>query len=88
MWKEYAVSGGTFWENLRRKRGDKNLPPNHHAAKSRYDLLKKKYADEDGDIVIDRKKEADEKAVFVKKTNGIKITSSLIKSFLWPDHLV
>jgi hypothetical protein len=54
MQKEYAVPGGTFRENLRRQPGQKLLPLNHHAAKYRYDELKKTYADEDGDIVINR----------------------------------
>jgi hypothetical protein len=60
MWKDYAVPGGTFRENLRHKPGDKDLPPNHHAAQFRYDVLKEKYTDENGDIVIDRKIEAEE----------------------------
>jgi hypothetical protein len=63
MWKDYAVPGGTFRENLRRKAGDKNLPSNRHAAQFRYDVLKEKYGDKNGDIVIDRKKEAEEAAL-------------------------
>lgn len=59
MWKDYAVPGGTLRENLRRKAGDKNLPDNHIGANFRYDVLKEKYADENGDIIINRKKEAE-----------------------------
>jgi hypothetical protein len=62
MWKDYAVPGGTFRENLRRKAGEKNLPPNHIGSQFRYDVLKEKYADEKGDIVINRKKEAEDLA--------------------------
>jgi hypothetical protein len=58
MWNDYAVPGGTFRENLRRKAGDKQLPANHIGSNFRYDAMKEKYADENGHIVIDRKKEA------------------------------
>jgi len=73
MWKDYAVLGGTFRENFRRKRGDKNLPPNYHAAQFRYDALKEKYTDENGDIVIDRKKEV----VLADKDEWIKLATEL-----------
>jgi hypothetical protein len=53
MQKDCAVPGGIFRENLRRQPGQKLLPSNHHAAKYRYDELKKTYADKDGHIVID-----------------------------------
>jgi hypothetical protein len=56
MWNDYAVPGGTFRENLRREPGKKCLPSNHRGAQFRYDVLKEKYSDENGDIVIDRKK--------------------------------
>jgi len=75
MWRDYAVPRGTFRENLRRKKGDKHLPRNHHAAQFRYDAVKEKYAEENGDIVIDRKKEAGERAGFATKTNGINIAA-------------
>ena len=75
MWKDYAVPGGMFRENSRRKPGDEKLGSNHHAAQIRYGVLKQKYADEKGDIVIDRKKEAEEQTLLVKKTNGVKIVT-------------
>jgi hypothetical protein len=71
MWNDYAVPGGTFRENLRRKAGDKNLSSNHHATKFRYNALKEKYANNNGDIVIDKKKEEEELASFSRKTNGL-----------------
>ncbi len=70
MWKDYAVPGGTFRENLRGEPGCKTLPPNHPGAQFRYNVLKEKYADENGDIIIDRKKEAEEKLEAEKKVNG------------------
>ena len=57
MWKDYAVPGGTFRENLRREPGVKRAPLTHPAAQFRYDVLEKKYGDENGDIHIDRKAE-------------------------------
>jgi hypothetical protein len=74
MWKDYAVPGGTFRENLRRKKRDKNLPPNHHAAQFRYSALKEKWADNNGDTVIDREIKANELAA-AKKTNGVKMST-------------
>jgi hypothetical protein len=58
MQKGYAVQSSTFRENLRRQPGQSLLPSNHHAAKYRYNKLKKTYADEDGYIVINRTKNA------------------------------
>jgi hypothetical protein len=52
MWKDYAVPGGAFRENLRREPGVKRTPSTHPAAKFRYDVLKEKYGDENGDIHI------------------------------------
>lgn len=75
MWKDYAVPGGTFRENLRRKAGDKKLGSNHAAAQFRYDVLKEKYADANGHIVIDRKKEAAELAELVKQAEELKTSS-------------
>jgi hypothetical protein len=63
MWQDYAVPGGTFRENLRREPGTKHAPSSHPSAAFRYDALKEKYADENGDIFIDRNpKVEDEKA--------------------------
>jgi hypothetical protein len=57
MWKDYAAPGGTFRENLYRTPGQKILPSTHTGAQFRYDVLKEKYADENGHIVINKKKE-------------------------------
>lgn len=53
MWKGYAVPGGTFRENLRREPGTKRSVSTHPSAKFRYNVLKEKYGDENGDIHID-----------------------------------
>jgi hypothetical protein len=72
MWKDYAVPGGTFRENLRREPGVKRAPLTHPAAHFRYDMLKKKHGDENGDIHIDRKVE-DELA---EKVNGVSVNGT------------
>jgi hypothetical protein len=57
MWKDYAVSGGTFRENLRREKDVKTLPTNHPRARYRYKELKKTFgADEFWDITIKRER--------------------------------
>jgi hypothetical protein len=66
MWKDYAVPGGTFRENLRRTPGDTKLPSNHPGAQYRYEVLKEKYADEKGNIVIDKKKPKEVNGLIVK----------------------
>jgi hypothetical protein len=76
MWKDYAVPGGTFRENLRRQPGQKTMPDCHYSSKFKYENLKEKYADEFGDIVIDRKKEAAEAAAVAEKLNGLKSTET------------
>ena len=73
MWKDYAVPGGTFRENLRREPGVKRAPLTHPAAQYRYDVLKEKYGDENGDIRIDRKAEESE---LVKKVNGVSVNGT------------
>jgi hypothetical protein len=71
MWNDYAVPGGTMRENMRREPGTKILPSNHPGAQFRYEVLKEKYADERGDIVIDRtKKEAKVNGNHVNGANG------------------
>ncbi len=67
MWKDYAVPGGTFRENLRREPGQKHVASNHPAYQFKYDQLKEKYADENGDIFINRVTEE----VPVAKPNGV-----------------
>ena len=71
MWKAYAVPGGTFREKLRREPGQKMLPSDHPGAQFRYEVRKKKYANERGDIVIDRKKEAETNGEHANGTNGV-----------------
>lgn len=57
MWKDYAVPGGTFRENLLREPGQKTLPADHPGAQFRYENLKKQpgVLDAEGDIVINRR---------------------------------
>lgn len=56
MWKDYAVPGGTFRENLRREPGKPLAPSTHPAAAFRYSALKENgFTDENGDVYIDRK---------------------------------
>ncbi len=66
MWKDYPVPGGTFRENLRREPEQKHVPSNHPAYKFKYDNLKEKYADENGDITISRVPK-----VLVDGSNGV-----------------
>jgi hypothetical protein len=55
MWKDYAVPGGTFRENLHNRPGKPYLPEEHQAAKFRYDKLKETaQVDARGDVTIDR----------------------------------
>jgi hypothetical protein len=57
MWKDYAVPGGTFRENLRREKDVKTLSTNHPGARFRYEELKARLgADEFGDITIKRER--------------------------------
>jgi hypothetical protein len=55
MWNDYAVPGGTYRENLLGTPGHPGVPEGHPAHAFSYDKLKEKYADEDGDITIDRR---------------------------------
>lgn len=54
MWDDYAVPGGTYRENLLNTPGQSHAPKGHPARDFQYDTLKEKYADENGDIIIDR----------------------------------
>jgi hypothetical protein len=54
MWKDYAVPGGTFRENMRNTPGERFLPATHVGAQYRYDVLKQKYGDANGDIIINK----------------------------------
>lgn len=55
MWDDYTVPGGTYRENLLNTPGHPGVPEGHPAYKFRYEILKRKYADENGDITIDRR---------------------------------
>lgn len=54
MWKDYAVPGGTFRENLLREPGASMMPEGHPAHQFTYENLKKQkgVVDEKGDINI------------------------------------
>lgn len=54
MWDDYTVPGGTYRENLLNTPGQSCVPEGHPARNFRYGTLKEKYADENGDIVINR----------------------------------
>jgi hypothetical protein len=70
MWKDYAVPGGTFRENLRREKDVKILPTNHPGARFRYEELKERLgADEFGDITITSKRPDEKKGEAV--VNGV-----------------
>jgi hypothetical protein len=73
MWKGYAVLGGTVRENLRREPGIKRAVSMHPAAKSKYDVLKEKYRNENGDTHIDYNVVNG----VVEKTNGVSGISHL-----------
>ena len=55
MWDDYVVPGGTYRENLLGTPGLPRVPEGHPARDFQYSVLKEKYADENGDIVIDRR---------------------------------
>lgn len=74
MWNDYAVKGGTFRENLNGKAGAKLLPSTHVGSQYRYDILKEKYGDENGDIVIDKTiKQNGHNVEDTPKQNGIHV---------------
>ena len=53
MWKDYAVPGGTFRENLHGRPGKPYLPEEHPGAKFRYNRLKETARiDEQGNVTI------------------------------------
>ena len=57
MWKDYAVPGGTFRENLLGEPGQKTPPLDHPSKQFTYENLKKipGVVDEKGDIHINRR---------------------------------
>jgi hypothetical protein len=68
MWKDYAVPGGTFRENLLGEPGQKTSPPDHPSRQFTYENLKKLpgVVDEKGDIHINRRETASEAKADVK----------------------
>lgn len=55
MWKDYAVPGGTFRENLHGRPGMPYMPDEHTAAKYRYEKLNEwAEIDEHGDVTINK----------------------------------
>jgi hypothetical protein len=54
MWKDYAVPGGTFRENLRRKKDVKMLPTSHPGGRIK-ELKERVGTDESGDTTTSRK---------------------------------
>jgi hypothetical protein len=86
MWSDYAVPGGTYRENLLDTPGHPGVPDGHPAAQYKYSALKEKYgAQENGDIIIDRRDAAEPKAeekitsTAVPKTNGVSASVAEIK---------
>jgi hypothetical protein len=71
MWKDYAVPGGTFRENMHRRPGEPLLPAAHPAAQFRYDALKAQgKTDEDGHVFIVRRDSVEK---VVNGVEGLKI---------------
>lgn len=48
------MPGGTYRENLLSIPGQKRAPEGHPSTQFKYDVLKGKYADENGDITINK----------------------------------
>ena len=86
MWSDYTVPGGTYRENLLDTPGHPGVPDGHPAAKYKYNTLKETYgAQENGDIIIDRRSSAvpqvAEKIVSAveQKANGISASVAEVK---------
>jgi len=78
MWKDYAVPGGTFRENMHGRLGEPLLPTTHPAAQFRYDVLKQNgNTDEDGHVLIDRRTPAEKVENVI---NGLKLDDSAVKA--------
>lgn len=89
MWEDYAAPGGTYRENLLGTPGHPGVPEGHPANRFKYEALKEKYGDENGDITIDRRTPATaangekteektvlpiiEKPIVNGKTNGVTV---------------
>jgi hypothetical protein len=86
MQSEYTVPGGTYRENLLNTPGHPGVPDGHPAASYKYAALKEKYgAQENGDIIIDRRDSALAKvaekvaSVVEPKANGVNASVSEVK---------
>lgn len=86
MWTDYTVPGGTYRENLLDTPGHPGVPDGHPAAQYKYSALKEKYgAQENGDIIIDRRTPAGPKAeekvapAVEPKTNGVSTSVAEVK---------
>lgn len=81
MWKDYAVPGGTFRENVRRQKGDNLLPATHPAGGFRYEaLVKAGKVDGKGHVVIDRVKEDElAKEAEALKLSEVKVTEQEVE---------
>jgi hypothetical protein len=87
MWNDYVVPSGTYRENLLGTPGHPGVPDGHPAAQYKYAALKKKYgAQENGDIIIDRRTPAFSETlakvappVMEQKTNGVSASVAEIK---------
>jgi hypothetical protein len=77
MWKDYAVPGGTFRENMHRRPGEPLLPAVHPAAQFRYDTLKANgNTDEHGHVLIDRRTLVEK---VVNGVDGLKLDESKVE---------
>jgi hypothetical protein len=71
MWKDYAVPGGTFRENMHGRPGEPLLPDAHPAAQFRYNTLKANgKTDENGHVLIDRRAKVEK---VLNGINGLKL---------------
>ena len=67
MWDDYTVPGGTYRENLLNTPGESLAPVGHPAREYRYENLKAKWGDENGDITINKENVKEE---VKEKVNG------------------
>lgn len=78
MWEDYVVAGGTYRENLLSIPGQKTAPEGHPSTQFKYDVLKEKYADENGDITINKEDPVPAVEKIVPATNGLTISEQPI----------
>jgi hypothetical protein len=77
MWEGYAVPGGTYRENLLRTPGQSTTPEGHPSRQFSYDMLKEKFADENGDITINRQEPVKEEENEMEKIAPVVIGLTL-----------